>query len=68
MLEWTNLMIPSINVWSLDYSVDGLHYLVSGDGRRLWDAAIVQKQTTRKAVDFEPHLKTYQTRSERIKM
>ena len=60
-LEWTQ---PSDsinkNVWSLDYSVDGtILCSASGDGRlRLWDAAIVQKQTTRKAADFEPHLKT----------
>ena len=63
-LEWTQ---PSDsinkNVWSLDYSVDGtILSSASGDGRlRLWDAALVQKQTTRKAADFEPHLKSYQT-------
>lgn len=68
-LEWTQ---PSDsinkNVWSLDYSVDGtILSSASGDGRlRLWDAAIVQKQTTRKAADFEPHLKTYQTRNTNV--
>eukprot|EP00943_MAST-04B_sp_MAST-4B-sp1_P003962 g3962.t1 len=56
------------NVWSLDYSVDGTILASgSGDGRlRLWDAAIVQKQTTRKASDFDPHLKTYPTKNTKV--